>query len=634
MLAEPEVQNFLAQIDKGVRGALQKGLEKDADQQADARDLYDAARIVLAHPTAIFVSNLKLATPPEGKAAGPAKASPPALQKMIGEIEAGVVVSLGKDAAPLKALIDNYLARYLKRCLKKDVKGTHAAIGLVQINGQTWQRIQVEPLPPVTWGFDGDYFIAAAGPQAVEKILARMKAAPPKWCSSIREQVPIERRSTVTYLNVRGLIEVGLSLLEPEQRSRAREAIEALGLANATALVDVSGLEGEYYVEKTLLGLDGGPRGLLRLVSDRPLRREDLAPIPRDATLAMAVRLDLQEAMEIVRPLTGKAAGPHVPEATGGALEGVASAMGIDLGQSVLRLPGDTWRVYNSPGEGGFILTGLTVVVPLREGSDPARASSRLKALVEQWLAPHPADSSAPSRSIEPSPTIERFRFQGHDVYCAKATAMGPLPCVPAWCITEQEIVFALSAQNVKAYLSHGAEHEPLDRLPQVGALFSNGNAPAMVAFCDSRRLLETFYPLLTLSYGPVIAEACRSMNLDVDMSLLPSYAAIGRHMLPGTLTVGRTKHGVEMVARGTIPYLSLSRLMALSVVSSWNNDVFYWLGFAAPANCAPVPGAPAAENGPGSCAPPYVPPQAAPPGIAPLPPPRWAPYGAPAPRK
>ena len=68
-----------------------------------------------------------------------------------------------------------------------------------------------------------------------------------------------------------------------------------LGLDNATAMVAVTGLEEHGLVGKTLLALEGQPHGLVGLVSARPLQAADLAPIPRDAMLALAVRFDLRK---------------------------------------------------------------------------------------------------------------------------------------------------------------------------------------------------------------------------------------------------------------------------------------------------------------------------------------------------
>ena len=45
-------------------------------------------------------------------------------------------------------------------------------------------------------------------------------------------------------------------------------------------------------INRVLLALDGKPRGLLDMVADRPLAAKDLEPIPSDAMLAVAARMD------------------------------------------------------------------------------------------------------------------------------------------------------------------------------------------------------------------------------------------------------------------------------------------------------------------------------------------------------
>ena len=124
----------------------------------------------------------------------------------------------------------------------------------------------------------------------------------------------------------------------------------------------------------------------------------------------------------------------------------------------------------------------------------------------------------------------------------------------PAWSMTERDMVFALSPQNVKAFLSRGNRHEPLSKMPRVAELLAGDNAPSMVAYCDSPKLWELFYPMLSF-YGPMISNGVRAAGVDVDLSLLPSGAAINRHMRPRLITLRRTKHGVELANRGTLPY-------------------------------------------------------------------------------
>ena len=39
----------------------------------------------------------------------------------------------------------------------------------------------------------------------------------------------------------------------------------------------------------------------------------------------------------------------------------------LEISEDVLQSLGDTWCVYNSPGEGGLVITGLTAVVPVTD---------------------------------------------------------------------------------------------------------------------------------------------------------------------------------------------------------------------------------------------------------------------------
>ena len=49
---------------------------------------------------------------------------------------------------------------------------------------------------------------------------------------------------------------------------------------------------------RTVLPIEGQPRGLLFPANGRGLTREDLAAIPDDATLALAVRLNVQKTLD------------------------------------------------------------------------------------------------------------------------------------------------------------------------------------------------------------------------------------------------------------------------------------------------------------------------------------------------
>ncbi len=60
---------------------------------------------------------------------------------------------------------------------------------------------------------------------------------------------------------------------------------------------------------RTVLPIEGQPRGLLLPANGRGLKREDLAAIPDDATLALAARLNVHEVVDALAA-AGKKADP------------------------------------------------------------------------------------------------------------------------------------------------------------------------------------------------------------------------------------------------------------------------------------------------------------------------------------
>ena len=163
----------------------------------------------------------------------------------------------------------------------------------VHIAGHAWYRFtQTNASTPVICGFQGTDFILGVGDGSVEEILARRQHEPPAWLVELRKDLPIQRVSTVVYLNLKRLLLLDDEKSPDAPMPKTRAAFRRLGLDNLSALCSVSGLDGETFTSKLLLSTDGEPRGLLRAFSDQPLRAEDLKPIPArlDAVSRHSVR--------------------------------------------------------------------------------------------------------------------------------------------------------------------------------------------------------------------------------------------------------------------------------------------------------------------------------------------------------
>ena len=345
---------------------------------------------------------------------------------------------------------------------------------------------------------------------------------------------------------------------------------EFLGLSNAATWIEVWGLDGEDFANKTLLTLDGEPRGLLQLASGEPLKPENLAPIPRDATVAAAFRLDLEKALDVVLASYEKTDPKKKADVTH-TIEEWERSLGVNLRHGTLKSMGDTWCVYGSPNEGNLFFTGLTAVVPLRDWAGMNLAYGRLMGAARQWL---PKREERPDNSVRTN-RIERFNFAGNDVYwlASDEGILGdmPFPFMPSWCMTKQEMVFAVSPQNVRAYLSHDSRHKPIQHVPQVADLFSKDGGPVMIAYGDSLFAFKLGYPVLNAG-GRYLLGELQAQSPEAHMPLLPSALPITRHLGPTVATLRRTKDGIEFVSRGTIPLPSLPVVIAIGAyMASFN---------------------------------------------------------------
>ena len=147
---------------------------------------------------------------------------------------------------------------------------------------------------------------------------------------------------------------------------------------------------------------------------------------------------------------------------------------------------GDHWCFYNSPREGGLVMTGLTGVVPITDRKQFSRSYEVVSRLAMDNL---PDDGFGSNNQ-----RIRRFRFAGGDVHYANVGALG---IAPSWWAGDKEFVMALAPQNIKAYLSRGSVTRSLADVPEVAAELSGRDPLLAIGYLDAPRLFESIYPLL-----------------------------------------------------------------------------------------------------------------------------------------
>jgi hypothetical protein len=529
LLAEPEVQELARALDLAIVESIRTSAGATGPRIEEA---FDLVKLLLSRPTALFVTRF---TPPaEGSAF---------------ELEAGLIVNTGESRAQVEQSLNNLLrSAGLKR----------ADEGAVEIDGVRFQQLPVPaPVPEVLWGFHQTHLLVAVGRPVAEQMAAGLKGGrgPPPWLAQLRRELPIERVASVSYYD----LAKARRLLEHFAGPRGQRMIDSLGLANVESFATVTGLDSGGVASKSRIQITGQAKGILALTQARPLSRADLAPVPRDATLAMVMRLD---------PATAAAQlGPFLNELDPALLrelerQSQPAALGFDV-RRLARSLGDVWCLYSSPGEGGLVATGLTLVVPVRDRAGVQQALDG-GALALRKAYPPPEMDVPPGQQRQP--VLRELEFRKRQLWMLDL-APARVPLSPTWCLTDRELIVTLYPQTLKAYLSRAAGGQSLADVPEVAQALTAG--PVSITYQDTRTLFRTLYPLLQ-TFAPLAMAEARRGGLQLDASILPSAAAIDKHLAPGVSSMRSADGAIVLESRQVLPWggAQFSSLTPVAVVA------------------------------------------------------------------
>ena len=523
LLAEQEVQAFFRQIsDRVTQFAAYAGSNASEAQQTAIRTLAPSMMpLVTDAPGTMFI--------------GPIQAGPGGIQ-----VSAGLVVKPGENAKDLASAF----------MLLMESQGVEARQQTVNGN-----EFRVMPLPdsPVTsslvLGSVDDYLIVALGEQTAKAIVAKLldqtQPGTPQWLSDLQDHVDVPRRTSIGYINLKGLLEL-LQTLGGPNFEEAMPIVELLGLNELDALQSASGLDDKGMRSEVRLRFTGDPRGVVKLLAGKPLNLNALKKLPADSLFAAAFSLDLRQALDEALSIM-QSASPEDAEQFRLGINGFRAGTGIDLLEFLDDL-GSTWTLFNGAGDGLF--SGLTLSVDL---DDPEA--------VNQTLVDAAQLLNRMAEQNHGEPRVIQNRYGGTTIFTASIPGV-PMPVQPSWAVIDGELAISIFPQVLKPLITPS----PLDKKLDLVSLGVKEGISGF-SYTDVKRQYEALYTYASFFYGmiPMAAaeagagpegEMVAQMMAGID---LPSCRCTHRHLEPSVSLMRTTEDGILFTTTQTMPSVNVA---------------------------------------------------------------------------
>lgn len=518
LLAEPEIRRFIDEVISRLTAALKQGAGQGVNSRRVAEITPRILKVIAANPTAVFAGKFR-----EG-ASGMT-------------VPVGIVVNVGEGVATFEDDLLAILEILTDQPVPEAVDGV---------------RTLVTPLgiPKIQWAVRDGYFILGVSEGTIAQIEQRMAGvAVAEWLTAIKDRLPVDRVSSVTFINTKEILAAATPLLMPFLMARGPESgnpLDALGLSNLDSVINVTGLNETGTVSRTRLKTSGKPTGLLAMLDAEPLQASDLAAIPADSTIAFSTKLDPVKTMDRFFTLIDLIE-PGASKEIRRELQGLDSEIGFSLENDLIGSLGESWSVYQSPSEGGRLFTNWTAVVDIRNAAALRVVSNTIVDRVNKFEEMRTAQGGR-MRMVG----LRKLKVGRQTVHFMNAIGED-LPVAPAWCVTDEHLIISLFPQGVAAFLNRKPSIKTLASLPHVQHAIQKDRPPIGLVHIDSVTVCRTVYPLVLLGANMLFSELQRE-GVDINISVMPDGETIARHLQPAIMTVTSLDDGIEIFSTRTLP--------------------------------------------------------------------------------
>ena len=528
MMADPEVKRLLKALGGAVQTGLGRATEADEAKRLRASAAMEIARILWADGVAVALVGVEAS--------------------MVGPVPQLVIATRAHDSST--SVVGQ--VELLLKDLAMMSGPTEEVIEGVSFKRYDW-------VAPLRLGVADGIVLLTVGEPTAARILEVISSKAPALSSASHfvgamKKIGTEGRTPVArfHLDVANLLAAAREVMtamtgQEELPPTADVLIRELGIGDIQSVTAVEQIVGSGHQHSIYLATTGSKKGFLKLFDSEPVTEADLVAIPSDATLAKAVNFplasvygELLRVVEAMRPVN-----PQVPAMVAAGIAALEDRIGMKVKEDILDLLDDGWVVFDSPGNGGLIFTGFTVVVETKD-------AEQFEAVIRNGLRVL-KNSIAPAEGF----TVRSYEHAGHQINFVNITA-GPWPVAPSWSFHKNRLVLALYpqmvAQTVERLSSPAATSRSILENPQ----FVQGRKLlpedcTSIAYLDTRRSVSDLYAIAL----PLASAGCslaQRNGVDLDVSLLPRREVLVRDLFADVWGSCSDEEGVLIVGYGPWP--------------------------------------------------------------------------------
>ena len=453
-------------------------------------------------------------------------------------IEGGALIDLGTNGQELMEKITQAMKLLADR---EKIK-----IDMVQYSGFDFWTIaadQTEMKSTLTWGFIRDQYLAITiGEGEMQRLLGNLRTAPPQWLTDLRNDLSVDRVSSVSRIDVDGCADRLLQFMEeedPRSVDGMKRFFKIVGVSSLGEAGWVSGLDGDGFICRGAYRTQGEPEGLLGLIVGEPLEPNAFGKIVDQPMIMLGARVSAPKAFELLRDFSGLYDRSETQFDQGVAW--ISDTIGVNIQTDVLENLDDHAYLYGSvdPAQPmvGWVL-GLGVLNEMALMESYHKLNEFMKATCRSVPGLDLIETEVAGRTFFTFSESQEFRS---------------IPEI-SWSLSQGELLLSLDPETLSGHLQREwMTDDALVKNERVSWCFAppreNVSGPLWVSSVNVPSLIEMAMPLLRASRDPLFPT-----ELDFDSGDIPSIKILTRDMKPSLSAVYQTSGGFETIQRQTYP--------------------------------------------------------------------------------